>query len=587
MDDATIRAAGNESATSPATGPRDMSAEALQRAVDGQFQLKREIGRGGMGVVYCALDLQLHRDVAIKTLPPHLAADPHVRGRFLREARTAAALSHPNIVPIYSAAERDGVVYFVMGLVDGESLAERIARTGPIPARELVPLLDQLAAALGSAHSMGVVHRDVKAENVLLDRRTDRAIVTDFGIARVNEAQPLTATGTVLGTVHYMSPEQVSGDTVDGRSDLYALGILAFFALTGRFPFERASASAVVIAQVNAAPPRLSERLDGCPPALESMVARLLAKSPRDRFETAEQLQHALRAPDLLSGGNTRRLVEPHHALPLTTPALSGTEAHQVWSRAAELQANTGMITPPANFTPRSSDAPLTQGYDTSLVRASAVDAGIDAKYVDRALLERVAAEPLAIEIGESMQKGPNPFLGSHTKLEYSTAFDGELDEDAFEEVADEVRRALGEMVTVSSIGRTLTINSGVNNNQQGGMSRIIQVHLSSRYGKTTVRAFENFSQVAGGMFAGLGFGLGMAGSALGGGLVAKFTHNPALVIATILAVASTSFLTARFTLKYTANKKERELKALVQRVVTRARQAMLEKQQSRKLPRG
>ncbi|MCC6245467.1 MAG: serine/threonine protein kinase, partial [Gemmatimonadaceae bacterium] len=276
----------------------DPTAAALLRAVSGQFVLTRQIGSGGMGVVYLAWDEQLQRKVAIKTLPPHLARDAQVRSRFLREARTAAALSHPNIVPIYSAAEREGVVYFAMGYVDGVSLAERIARNGPMSPDDVVALLDQLAAALGAAHAHGVVHRDVKAENVLLDAATGRAMVTDFGIARVTETQPLTATGTVLGTVHYMSPEQVSGDALDGRSDLYSLGVLAFFALTGRFPFERSTASAVVVAHVNAPAPRVSSLVGHVPPVLDALVAKLLSKSPHDRYADADALRAVLSSPD-------------------------------------------------------------------------------------------------------------------------------------------------------------------------------------------------------------------------------------------------------------------------------------------------
>ena len=248
-----------------------------------------------MGVVYLATDLQLERQVALKTLPPQLAADAAVRHRFVREARTAAGLSHPNIVPIYHAAERDGVVFFAMGYVPGESLAERVARTGPLTTEQLVPILVQLAEALGYAHGRGVVHRDVKAENVLIDSRTGRAMVTDFGIARVTEAQPLTATGTVLGTVHYMSPEQVMGEQLDGRSDLYALGVVAFYAATGRFPFERTSAPAVLVAHVNSAPPRLHEYQPDAPDFMDEIIARLLEKRPSDRFENADALCAALR----------------------------------------------------------------------------------------------------------------------------------------------------------------------------------------------------------------------------------------------------------------------------------------------------
>ena len=189
---------------------------ALAEALAGQYDVEREIGRGGMGVVYLARDLKLDRPVAIKTLPAHLASSPDVRERFLREARTAAHLSHPSIVPIHRADEIAGQVFFVMGYVDGESLAQRIQARGRPPFAETIAQLRDVALALGYAHARGVVHRDVKAENILIDRATGRAVVTDFGIARLAESKQLTATGQVLGTVHYMSPEQVSGEAIDG-----------------------------------------------------------------------------------------------------------------------------------------------------------------------------------------------------------------------------------------------------------------------------------------------------------------------------------------------------------------------------------
>ncbi|HEY5218869.1 MAG TPA: serine/threonine-protein kinase, partial [Gemmatimonadaceae bacterium] len=157
----------------------------FSRLLAGQYELEREIGRGGMGVVYLARDLKLDRPVAIKTLPPHLANDAMIRDRFLREARTAAKLSHPNIVPIYRADETDGQVFFVMGYVDGESMAERIKRSGRLDAREVLREMRDVAAALGSAAAHGVIHRDIKAENILIETVTGTAMVTDFGIARL------------------------------------------------------------------------------------------------------------------------------------------------------------------------------------------------------------------------------------------------------------------------------------------------------------------------------------------------------------------------------------------------------------------
>src|SRR5690242_6292809 len=236
-----------------------------------------------MGVVYLGVDVKLDRPVAIKVLPEHLAGVPEVRERFLREARTAAKLSHPNIVPIYRADESEGVVFIVMALVDGESLAERLSARRALPPRELVPLLRDVAAALDHAHAHGVVHRDVKPENILIDRKSARAMVTDFGIARVAEAKPLTATGQVLGTVHYMSPEQVSGEAVDGRSDLYSLGVVGFRAVTGRLPFDNESASAVLVAHVVKPPPRVHDVAPAVPTAVAQLIDRCLAKNPDAR----------------------------------------------------------------------------------------------------------------------------------------------------------------------------------------------------------------------------------------------------------------------------------------------------------------
>ena len=217
----------------------------VDERLSGQYTVQRELGRGGMGVVYLAREERLDRLVAIKILPP--AADGELRDRFLREARTAAQLSHPNIVQIFRADEIGDLAFFSMGYVDGENFAERIQTRGRVPTAEVVRVLREAAWALAYAHARGVIHRDVKPENLMIERATGRVIVTDFGIARDTRASSLTRDGWILGSVHYMSPEQAAGDEIDGRSDLYALGVIGWQALTGRLPFEAEQASAVLI----------------------------------------------------------------------------------------------------------------------------------------------------------------------------------------------------------------------------------------------------------------------------------------------------------------------------------------------------
>ncbi len=208
---------------------------ALQRALAGRYSLERELGRGGMGIVFLARDVALDRPVAIKLLPPVMAAQPALRQRFLLEARTAAKLSHPNVVPIHAVEESGDLVFFVMAYVEGESLGERLRAKGPLTPHETARMLQAVAWALGYAHGRGVVHRDVKPDNIMLERDTGRAVVMDFGIAAAGEAEA----GEVLGTAQYVSPEQANGDPVDGRSDIYSLGVVGFVSLSGRLPFRR------------------------------------------------------------------------------------------------------------------------------------------------------------------------------------------------------------------------------------------------------------------------------------------------------------------------------------------------------------
>src|SRR5918992_637189 len=220
----------------------------VDRVLSSNYELDREIGRGGMGIVYRARDRRLKRLVAIKLLPPELAFRAEIRTRFLREAETAAQLSHPNIVPIYTVDEEGGIVYFVMACVDGLNLARKLHEHGRLPVADTRRILRQVGEALAYAHARGVIHRDIKPDNILLDAETGRAMVTDFGIARaVQEGDArLTATGVAIGTPAFMSPEQAAGDReIDGRSDLYSLGVVAYQMLTGELPFAAATTASM------------------------------------------------------------------------------------------------------------------------------------------------------------------------------------------------------------------------------------------------------------------------------------------------------------------------------------------------------
>lgn len=270
----------------------------FQGALAGRYSLERELGRGGMGVVYLAREVRLDRLVAIKVLPPARAADPSVRERFLHEARTSAKLSHPNIVPIHAVDEVQDFVFFAMAFVDGQTLSARVQERGPLPAGEAARVLRDVAWALGYAHGQGVVHRDVKPDNILIEQGTGRALVADFGIASAVRGAAGLDGGTITGTPEFMAPEQALGDGVDGRSDLYSLGVTAYYALSGRLPFSGASATEVLAKQVTEAPPELAEAGTPVPRKLAHIVHRCLAKDRADRpaaaSDVADQLTVAL-----------------------------------------------------------------------------------------------------------------------------------------------------------------------------------------------------------------------------------------------------------------------------------------------------
>ena len=270
----------------------------LGDALSREYTLEGEIGRGGMGVVYRARDERLQRRVAIKVLPPELAFQKDIRERFTREAQTAARLAHPHIVPIHTVGEGGGLVYFVMGYVDGESVAGRLKRRGRLPPDEVRRIMAETADALSAAHAVGVIHRDIKPDNILLEGSRGRVMVTDFGIAKAlssSSGATLTGAGVAIGTPSFMSPEQAAGEReIDGRSDLYSLGIVGYQMLTGELPFSAPTVAGILMKQITEVAPDVRALRDDAPEDLALAVSRCLEKDPQNRWPTADGLRRAL-----------------------------------------------------------------------------------------------------------------------------------------------------------------------------------------------------------------------------------------------------------------------------------------------------
>jgi eukaryotic-like serine/threonine-protein kinase len=401
------------------TPPPSDELATVAAALTGQYTVLRELGRGGMGVVYLARDERLDRPVALKVLPAHLAGDATLRERFLREARTAAQLSHPHIVPVYRADEAAGVAYFAMGFVDGPTFGERLRERGTLPVAEVVRTLREVAWALAYAHARGIVHRDVKPDNILLERGAGRALVTDFGIARTDMNAALTQDGHVLGTVHFMSPEQAVGEPLDGRSDLYALGCIGYLALSGRLPFTEAAPQAVLVAHATRPVPPLRSVAPDVPAPVAAVIDQCLRKAPGERYATGEALAEAL----------AKALEQAAAAAPPVY--LSESDAMAVWRRAAELQAEAAAqleqrlreardtrALPAAAAAAAGPDAPPTDSYKLADVQAAAAEAGISARYVALALDERrgqPAGETLAPVVSPALERVATRMFGALT----------------------------------------------------------------------------------------------------------------------------------------------------------------------------
>ncbi|MDP3911555.1 MAG: serine/threonine-protein kinase [Gemmatimonadales bacterium] len=264
----------------------------FQAAVAGRYAVERELGRGGMGIVYLARDLRLERVVAIKVLPPDRTRDAFSRERFMREARTAAKFSHPHVIPIHAVEEAGDFVFFVMSYVDGETLGAVLRREGRLKPHDAARILRDVAWALAYAHGQGVIHRDVKPDNILLEHGSGRALVADFGIARLVAVPGLSGESELVGTPEYMSPEQACAAPLDGRSDLYSLGVVGYYAVSGRLPFSAGTVAGLLAQHAAQPPPPLEAR--GAPQTLVAAIERCLAKDPERRFQTGEELADVL-----------------------------------------------------------------------------------------------------------------------------------------------------------------------------------------------------------------------------------------------------------------------------------------------------
>jgi formylglycine-generating enzyme required for sulfatase activity/tRNA A-37 threonylcarbamoyl transferase component Bud32 len=289
----------------PQPAPLDELGARLQEALGDGYAVEGKLGSGGFAVVFLVRDVHLKRKLAVKVLSPDLITSRSVLERFRREAETVAQLSHPHIVPLHFIGQKDDLVYLVMEAIDGGSLADRLEREKQLPIADAARIFSEVASALAHAHKRGVVHRDIKPQNVLIDLETGRSLVTDFGIARTAEGGSLTATGMVVGTPMYLSPEQVTGEPSDHRSDIYALGVMAYEMISGQAPFTGVTPTAVLMKRF-AGPPELLRKLrPDVPDALAELVDACLTTDPNDRLNNAADITRALTGASPVSGGHT------------------------------------------------------------------------------------------------------------------------------------------------------------------------------------------------------------------------------------------------------------------------------------------
>ena len=323
--------------------------EEVRAAVAGQYTVDRLLGQGGMGAVYLGRDRTLDRPVAIKVIKPDVATNDLIRDRFLQEARSVAKLRHPNIVSVYSAGESNGLLYFAMELVEGESLRELMEKQGRLPHSQAERIICEIGLALDHAHSHGLVHRDVKPENILIEASTGRALLTDFGVAHAERAgaeQSLTQTGIIIGSPRYMSPEQISGGRIDGRADLYALALVGYELYTGHPVVGDGPVTSMIYKHMSETPPPLTSAVPGVPPHVSAAIARALEKDPANRWQTGDDFAKAIRGET--PGARDSQRSTDRRRLTLVGAVLAAAIAIGVWFgvRDGSTQGNAFLVAP-------------------------------------------------------------------------------------------------------------------------------------------------------------------------------------------------------------------------------------------------
>jgi serine/threonine-protein kinase len=374
-----------------------------------ELEFERELGRGGMAVVYSAFDRALERRVAVKSMLPEIAANPDVVARFLREARTVASLQHPHVVSVFSVRTGDGVSAIVMQFVEGRSLDLILRERAPLPLPVAAQLLTQIAGALQHAHDRGVIHRDVKPANVLIDR-DGNAVVSDFGIARRDGNTRITGTGMLVGTMAYMSPEQLTGREIGPASDQYAFGVMAFELLAGRRPFAGSMAD-LHEAHLSATPPSLRQFRPDVPPGVEALVLRMLKKDPAARHPNLRDIERAFRA--LIPDSRTTTLVIAGYVRP---PAPQESRVREAVTVAAVAPPAPGTAAPPVVTAPvreSTPTVPMRRGVAPRTRAAAAAAVLLAAALAIRAVVQRApAAQPAPAPV-PAASNGAAPAGGS------------------------------------------------------------------------------------------------------------------------------------------------------------------------------